>query len=68
MSRRLPSVPLHIVWDQMSAADRDWLADSGQDHRGIAPAAATGDQGLVICGLARFRGRAARDVSANSAP
>jgi hypothetical protein len=29
--------------------------------------AATGDQELVTCGLASFRGRAARGVSANSA-
>ena len=36
---------------------------AGRDHRGAASAAATGDQGLVACGRACFRGRAARCVS-----
>jgi hypothetical protein len=66
---RLPSVPLDTVRDQLSAADRDRPAGQlGETRRGAAPAAATGDQGLVACGLAGFRGRAARGVSANSAP
>jgi hypothetical protein len=30
MSRRLPGVPLDTVRDQLSAADRDRLADSGK--------------------------------------
>jgi len=42
-----------------------WSA--GRDHRGAASAAATGDQGLVACGLASFRGRAACAVCQRTA-
>jgi hypothetical protein len=58
---RLPSVGPDTVRDRLPV----WPA--GRDHRGAASVAATGDQELVTCGLASFRGRAARGVSANSA-
>lgn len=65
----LPGVPLDTVRDQLSAVDRDRLAGQlGETIAALRQLRPPVIRDRWPCGLAGFRGRATRGVSANRAP